>query len=46
MVLKFGDVILVQITFVEINESKKRPAVVLFQELGNLVVAGITSNVK
>ena len=46
MTYSFGDVILAEITFVERNESKKRPAVVLFEELGNVVVAGITSNLK
>ncbi len=43
---KFGDVILAQIQFVDTFELKKRPAVVLFEEYGNIVVAGITSNVE
>ena len=30
--------------FTDTPELKKRPALVLFEELGNLVVAGITSN--
>jgi mRNA interferase MazF len=42
--LKFGDVILTQIQFTDTFEIKKRPAVVLFEECGNVVVAGITSN--
>ena len=44
--LKFGDVILTQIQFVDTFEVKTRPALVLFEELGNIVVAGITSNIN
>ncbi|HLC66914.1 MAG TPA: type II toxin-antitoxin system PemK/MazF family toxin [Candidatus Nanoarchaeia archaeon] len=40
----FGDIILAQIQFVDTAEIKTRPALVLFEELGNIVVAGITSN--
>ena len=43
---KFGDVVLAQIQFVDTFEVKKRPAVVLFEEYGNVVVAGITSNIE
>ena len=43
---KFGEVILTQIQFVDTFEIKARPAVVLFDEQGNIVVAGITSNTK
>ena len=41
---KFGDVILATLQFTDTTEMKTRPAVVLFEELGNIVVAGITSN--
>jgi mRNA interferase MazF len=41
-----GDVILANIQFVDSIGIKKRPAVVLYSELGNFVVAGITSNLK
>ena len=41
-----GDVILTKIQFSDTSEIKVRPAVVLFKELNNMVVAGITSNVK
>ena len=41
-----GDVILAEIQFVDTFEIKTRPAVVLFEEDGNVVVAGITSNLK
>ena len=41
---KFGDVILADVQFVDTFEIKKRPAVVLFEEYGNVVVTGITSN--
>ena len=41
-----GDVILAQVQFTDTFEVKKRPALVLFEELDNVVVAGITSNTK
>ena len=41
---KPGDVILAKIQFTDTFEIKKRPAVILFEEFGNIVVAGITSN--
>ena len=41
---EFGDIILAQVQFVETFEIKTRPALVLFEEYGNVVVAGITSN--
>ena len=44
--LKAGDVIIATVQFTDTAEVKKRPAVVLFQELGNVVIAGITSNLK
>ena len=43
---KFGDVILAEIQFVDTFEVKNRPALVLFEEYGNVVVAGITSNLE
>ncbi|MCL5878140.1 MAG: type II toxin-antitoxin system PemK/MazF family toxin [Candidatus Bathyarchaeota archaeon] len=42
--LKPGDVILASVQFTDTAEVKVRPAVVLFEELGNVVIAGITSN--
>jgi mRNA interferase MazF len=39
-----GEVVLANIQFTDSFEIKKRPCVVLFEELGNIVVAGITSN--
>lgn len=42
--LKPGDVILASVQFTDTAEVKIRPAVVLFEELGNVVIAGITSN--
>ena len=41
---RFGDVILAEMQFVDTFEVKKRPGLVLFEEFGNVVVAGITSN--
>jgi len=46
MALRPGDVVLTQVQFTDTFEIKKRPALVLFQELDNIVVAGITSNTK
>lgn len=42
--LEAGNVVLVKVQFTDTFEIKKRPAVVLFEEFGNVVVAGITSN--
>jgi len=42
--LKPGDVILAKIQFTDTHEIKNRPAVVLFEEHNNVIVAGITSN--
>ena len=43
---KFGEVILAQMQFTDTFEIKKRPALILFEEHGNVVVCGITSNQK
>lgn len=43
---KSGDVIIVRVQFTDTFEIKKRPALVLFEEFDNVVVAGITSNLK
>ena len=42
--LKSGDIIIAQVQFTDTYEIKKRPALVLFEEFNNVVVAGITSN--
>ena len=44
--LKPGDVILARMQYVDSFESKVRPALVLFEELDNVVIAGITTNLK
>src|SRR5208337_2908514 len=44
--LKAGDVIVATVQFTDTAEVKTRPAVVLFEESGNIVIAGITSNLK
>ena len=44
--LKAGDVIVASVQFTDTAEVKTRPAVVLFEELGNIVIAGVTSNLK
>jgi len=46
MALKAGDVVIAQVQFTDTFEIKKRPALVLFEEHDNVVVAGITSNTK
>lgn len=42
----FGDVVLTNVQFTDTFEIKKRPALVLFEEQGNIVLAGITSNLR
>ena len=43
---KSGDIVLTCVQFTDTFEIKKRPALVLFEEFDNLVVAGITSNLE
>ncbi|MBS3072053.1 type II toxin-antitoxin system PemK/MazF family toxin [Candidatus Pacearchaeota archaeon] len=43
---KFGEVILSEVQYTDTFEIKKRPALVLFEDKGNIVVLGITSNLK
>ena len=45
-VYKSGDVVLVPVQFTDTDEVKKRPGLVLFEEHDNIIIAGITSNVK
>ncbi len=44
--LEAGDVVLTNVQFTDTFEIKKRPALVLFEEFDNVVVAGITSNLE
>jgi len=44
--LKSGDVIIAKVQYTDTFEIKKRPALVLFEEFDNVVVAGITSNLE
>ncbi len=44
--LESGDVVLANIQFTDTFEIKKRPALILFEEFDNVVVAGITSNTE
>ena len=44
--LEAGDVVIAKVQFTDTLEVKVRPALVLFKEQGNVVVAGITSNLK
>jgi mRNA interferase MazF len=44
--LRAGDVVIASVQFTDTAEVKTRPAVVLFEELGNVVIAGVTSNLK
>jgi len=39
-----GDVVLAKVQFADTFEIKTRPALILFEEFDNVVVAGITSN--
>ena len=43
---RFGDVILAHVQFTDTFEIKTRPVLVLFEEEGNIVAMGITSNLK
>lgn len=43
--LKPGDIVLTNVQYTDTFEIKKRPALVLFEEFDNVVVAGITSNI-
>ena len=42
----FGDIVITQVQFTDTFEIKKRPALVLFEEYGNIILAGITSNLE
>lgn len=44
MQYRFGDIVLAEVQYTDTYEVKKRPALVLFEEYDNVVVAGITSN--
>lgn len=44
--LKPGDVVLAKVQFTDTFEIKTRPALILFEELDNIIVAGITSNTE
>ncbi|MFH1590461.1 MAG: type II toxin-antitoxin system PemK/MazF family toxin [archaeon] len=41
-----GEVVLTKVQFTDTFEVKRRPALVLFDEFDNVVVAGITSNTE
>ena len=43
---KAGDVIITRMQFIDSEGSKIRPALVLFEELGNIIIAGITTNLQ
>ena len=43
---KAGDLIVATVQFTDTADVKTRPAVVLFEEFGNVVIAGVTSNLK
>ena len=43
---KAGDVVLTKVQYTDTFEIKKRPALVLFEEFDNVVVAGVTSNLE
>lgn len=43
---KFGELILAEVQYTDTFEVKTRPCLVLFEDYGNVVVAGVTSNTK
>ncbi len=46
IMFRSGDVVLASVQFSDTFEIKSRPAVVLFEEMGNVVIAGMTSNTR
>lgn len=42
--LNFGDIIIAEVQYTDTFEIKTRPALVLFEEYGNVIVIGITTN--
>jgi mRNA interferase MazF len=46
MKFNFGQVVLAEVQYTDTFEVKTRLALILFEEQGNIVVAGITSNLK
>ena len=44
--LRFGNVILAEVQFTDTFEIKTIPCLILFEEYGNIVAAGITSNLE
>ncbi len=44
--LRPGDVVIVVMPFTDSQETRHRPAAALFEEFGNAIVAGVTSNLK
>lgn len=43
---KTGDVVITRVRFADNEGSKIRPALILFEELGNVIIAGITTNLR
>jgi hypothetical protein len=43
---KSGDVVIVKMQFADTFEIKSRPGLVLYEEYGNYIIAGITSNLS
>ncbi len=43
---KPGDVVITKVGFADNEGSKIRPALILFEELGNVIIAGITTNLR
>ncbi len=43
---KAGDVKITRVQFTDTDGSKVRPALLLFEEMGNVVIAGITTNMQ
>jgi len=41
-----GDIFLAKVQFTDTYETKVRPVLVLFEDMSNVVVAGVTSNKK
>ncbi|MFH1316033.1 MAG: type II toxin-antitoxin system PemK/MazF family toxin [Candidatus Woesearchaeota archaeon] len=46
IMLRSGDVVLARVHFTDTFEIKTRPCLVLYEEFDNIVIAGITSNLR
>jgi len=46
IMFKSGDLVIARVQYTDTYEVKTRPAIVLFEEYDNVVIAGVTSNLN